>query len=39
MAKFLGTNDSSPTNDNDADDDDDDDDDDEFPPMIPCAHV
>jgi hypothetical protein len=35
MAKFLGTNDSLPTDDNDADDDDDKD----FPPMIPCAHV
>jgi hypothetical protein len=37
MEKFLGTNDSSPTDDNDADDDDDDDDD--FSPTIPRAHV
>jgi hypothetical protein len=37
MEKFLGTNDSSPTDDNDANDDDDDDGD--FPPTIPHAHV
>jgi hypothetical protein len=34
MAKFLSTNDSSPTDENDADDDDDD-----FPPTIPRAGV
>jgi hypothetical protein len=39
MAKFLGTSDSSPTDDADADADDDDADDDEFPPTIPRAGV
>jgi hypothetical protein len=39
MAKFLSTNDSSPTDENDADDDDDDDDDGNFPPTIPRAGV
>jgi hypothetical protein len=40
MAKFLGTSDSSPTDDADADDaDDDDDSDDDFPPKIPRAGV
>jgi hypothetical protein len=40
MAKFLGSNNSSPTDDADADDaDDDDDSDDDFPPTIPRAGV
>jgi hypothetical protein len=39
MAKFLGTSDSSPTDDADADDADDDDSDDDFPPTIPRAGV